>query len=161
MDKKDMKDGHRYQKAKQRLYLLIFSFSHFLIFSFSSVLILSFSHFLILSCSRGNDDHQAVRQAAEQYYGYLIEGDIDSYMRGLADYDSLPESYRGELRDMFLQYVDRERQMRQGIVSAEAVRDTLVDSLHAHVFLNIQFGDSTLEMVSLPLVRTDKGWRMK
>ena len=55
----------------------------------------------------------------------------------------------------------RERQLRQGIRSAEAVRDTLVDSLHAHVFLNIQFGDSTLEMVSLPLVRTAKGWRMR
>ena len=127
--------------------------SHFLIFSFS--------HFLILSCSRGNDDHEAVRQAAEQYYGYLIDGDVDRYMRGLADYDSLPESYRNELRDMFLQYLDREQTMRRGIQSAEAVRDTLVDSLHAHVFLDIQFGDSTREQVSLPLVRTAKGWRMR
>ena len=124
-------------------------------------LIFSFSHFLLLSCSPEKGDHEAVRQAAEQYYGYLIDGDVDRYMCGLADYDSLPESYRNELRDMFLQYLDREQTMRRGILSAEAVRDTLVDSLHAHVFLDIQFGDSTREQVSLPLVRTAKGWRMR
>lgn len=116
--------------------------------------------FLFVSCKQ-KDDHTAVRKAAEQYYGYLVDGDVDRYMRGMADYDSLPESYRRELRDMFLQYLDREKQLRRGILSAVAVRDTLVDSLHAHVFLNIQFGDSTLEQVSLPLVRTAKGWRMK
>ena len=121
-----------------------------------------FSLFIVLTaCHRNNDDHTAVRKAAEQYYGYLAKGDVDRYMRGLADYDSLPESYRRELRDMFLQYLDREQQSHRGILSAEAVRDTLVDSLHAHVFLNIQFGDSTIEQVSLPLVRTAKGWRMR
>ena len=67
-----------------------------------------FSLFIVLTaCHRNNDDHTAVRKAAEQYYGYLAKGDVDRYMRGLADYDSLPESYRRELRDMFLQYLDR------------------------------------------------------
>ena len=115
---------------------------------------------LIFSCKQ-KDDHTAVREAAEHYYACLIKGDVDRYMRGLADYDSLPEAYRDQLHDMFLQYLDREQQLRRGILSAEAVRDTLLDSLHAHVFLDIQFGDSTREEVSLPLVRTDKGWRMR
>lgn len=123
--------------------------------------VLLFLFLLFIFACKQKDDHAAVREAAENYYGCLIDGDVDRYMRGLADYDSLPESYRRELRDMFLQYLDREQQLRRGILSAEAVRDTLVDSLHAHVFLNIQFGDSTCEQVSLPLVRTAKGWRMR
>ncbi len=112
----------------------------------------------LLSCNKRSD---APSLAAERYYGYLIEGDVDNYMRGMADYDSLPEDYRSQLRDMFLQYLDHEQKLHGGITSAQAVRDTLIDSLRAHVFLNIQFGDSTLEQVSMPLVLTPEGWRMK
>lgn len=101
------------------------------------------------------------RQAAEQFYGYLCKGDVDAYMQSMADYDSLPAPYRSELRDMFMQYLQREQQLRQGILSAQAVRDTLVSDRLCHVFLLVTYGDSTQEQVSLPLVLTDRGWRMK
>ena len=112
---------------------------------------------LVVAC----DKPDTPQQAAEQYYGYLIKGDAEAYVRHIHDYDDMSDEYRSQLRDMLLQYIDHERREHGGLLSAKAVRDTLVDSLHAHVFLDILFGDSTCEQVSLPLVRTEKGWMMK
>ena len=114
---------------------------------------------LLLTACRHKENTPS--EAAERYYSYLAKGDVDHYMRGMADYDQLPEEYRSQLRDMFLQYLDREEQSRQGILSATALRDTVIDGRLAHVFLEVLFGDSTREQVSLPLVLTDEGWRMK
>ena len=116
--------------------------------------------FFITGCSDKKTPDDAC-QAAETYYGYLIRGDVDAYMRGLHEYDSLSDEYRSQLRDMFLQYLEHERQLRGGLTEAHALRDTLIDSLSAHVFVEVVFGDSTREEVSLPLVRTVDGWRMK
>ena len=57
-------------------------------------------------------------EAAELYYGYLIDGKVDKYVESLYDYDSLSEDYRSQLRDMFLQYLDREERIRSGLVAA-------------------------------------------
>lgn len=102
----------------------------------------------------------SARETAEKYYGYLIKGDVDAYMRGMADYDSLPEGYRQQLRDMFLQHIDEEQKLRNGICAARAVGDTVCNEV-THVFVLLTYGDSTSEQVSLPMVLTDKGWRMK
>ena len=112
---------------------------------------------IVSSCRKD----MSAREAAEKYYGYLIKGDVDGYMRGMADYDSLTEEYREQLRDMFLQYLDYEKQMRSGLISVEATRDTLIDEHNSYVFVLVTYGDSTQEQLSLPLVLTDKGWRMK
>lgn len=99
--------------------------------------------------------------AAEQYYGYLIKGHVERYVQSLHNYDELDEAYRSQLCDMFAQYLERERQLRNGIVAAKAVRDSLIDSLQSLVFVEIEFGDSTREQVILPLLRTEKGWKLK
>ncbi|MBP5515223.1 MAG: DUF4878 domain-containing protein [Bacteroidaceae bacterium] len=113
---------------------------------------------LFVGCRR----HDAnASKAAERYYGYLAKGDVDKYMRGMADYDSLPEEYREQLHNLFQQYIDHEKEARKGILSAQALRDTLISDDQAHVFLLVTYGDSTQEQVSLPLVLTDKGWRMR
>ena len=117
--------------------------------------------FLFILLVAACDKLDTPQQAAEQYYSYLIKGDTRAYVRHLHDYDDMSEEYRSQLRDMLLQYLDNERQTHGGLLSAKAVRDTLVDSIHAHVFLDIQFADSTCEQVSLPLVRTENGWLMK
>ena len=101
------------------------------------------------------------REAAEKYYGCLIRGDVEGYMQGMADYDSLTTEYREQLRDMFLQYLDYEERMRSGFISVKATRDTLIDERSSYVFVMVTYGDSTQEQLSLPLVLTDKGWRMK
>ncbi|MBQ8968698.1 MAG: hypothetical protein IJ064_03065 [Bacteroidaceae bacterium] len=101
------------------------------------------------------------REAAETYYGSLVKGDVEQYMQGLCNYDSLPEDYRSQLRDALLQYLGDEQRRHSGLISARAVRDTLLDSLQAHVFVELQFGDSTREEVLLPLLCTPAGWRMQ
>lgn len=125
-----------------------------------NVRFLIFSLLLCLVSSCKKEDKNPC-QAAEQYYGYLIKGNVEAYVRHIHDYDQMDEGYRSQLKDMFLQYLDREEQIHGGIVSARALRDTLIDSVEAHVFVEVQFGDSTSEQVSLPLVRTPKGWMMR
>lgn len=116
---------------------------------------------LCMACHRETGGTDTPREAAETYYGYLVEGDVEHYMQGLRNYDSLPEGYRGQLRDMFHQHLAHEQESRNGLAAAHAVRDTLLDSLCAQVFVEVQFGDSTREEVLLPLVRTAQGWKME
>ena len=113
---------------------------------------------VIVSCHRRD---ASASKAAERYYGYLAKGDVDAYMRGMADYDRIPEAYREQLHKMFQQFVDFEIERRNGILSVQAVRDTVITDEQTHVFLLITYGDSTQEQVSMPLVLTEKGWRMK
>ena len=54
-----------------------------------------------------------------------------------------------------------ERFRADSAAAAQALRDTLISDDQAHVFLLVTYGDSTQEQVSLPLVLTDKGWRMR
>ena len=113
---------------------------------------------VIVSCHRRD---ASASKATERYYGYLAKGDVDAYMRGMADYDRIPEAYREQLHKMFQQFVDFEIERRNGILSVQAVRDTVITDEQTHVFLLITYGDSTQEQVSMPLVLTEKGWRMK
>lgn len=116
---------------------------------------------LLAACGKKLNDHEKARRTAEKYYGYLIAGDADSYARSIHNYDSLPAEYRTQLCDMFAQYIDDERSLRGGLVAVTAIRDTIINGKYAHVFLEVAFGDSTTEQVSLPLVCTEKGWKLK
>ena len=113
---------------------------------------------VFVSCHRRD---ASAGKAAERYYGYLAKGDVDAYMRGMADYDQIPETYREQLHKMFQQFVDFEKENRKGILSVQALRDTVISDEQTHVFLLITYGDSTQEQVSMPLVLTEKGWKMK
>lgn len=124
-----------------------------------NLLILSAS-LLFVACKKPSQ-HDLVRAAAERYYGYLVDGNVDAYVRGLHDYDCLSEDYRRQLCDMFTQYLWDEQHKHKGLYSVRAVNDTIIDDQYAHVFVSIQFGDSTYEEVLLPLVLTPDGWRLK
>lgn len=116
---------------------------------------------VVLLCLGGCKKQAGPMQVAEEYYGMLVRGDVDSYLCGMADYESMPDDYRSQLRDMFLDYLDREQRLKQGLVGVRALRDTLIGSDQAHVFLEVTFADSTREQVTLPLVKTTDGWRMR
>lgn len=100
-------------------------------------------------------------EAAERYYGYLVEGDVDKYMQSVANFDSLPEDYRSQLRDMLLQHLYNEQRLRGGLVSAKAMRDTMLDANHAVVFMEVAYADSTIEQIMVPVMHTEEGWRMQ
>lgn len=127
--------------------------------------ILPVAALLVLSACNGrkyDNEEQAVCAAAEEYYDYLINGKVDRYMAALHDVDSLPQEYRDQLRDMFLQYIGNEQQEHDGLKSAKATRcEFSADSLAANAFLDITFGDNTSEQIALPLVRVGKEWKLK
>ncbi len=125
--------------------------------NFACFFVIAFA-LLSVGCKR---EASTPMEAAERYYGYLIAGDVDHYLQSIHDYDSLPESYRSQLRDMFAQHLDREQQMRGGLAAVRAFKDTLINDSLAHVFVEVTFGDSTVEQESLPLILTSKGWMLK
>jgi len=47
-----------------------------------------------LLCLGGCKKQAGPMQVAEEYYGMLVRGDVDSYLCGMADYESMPDDYR-------------------------------------------------------------------
>ena len=124
-------------------------------------IILLLASLCLVACKKKQTPSSEVRAAAEQYYGYLIDGNVDAYLHGFHDYDRLSETYRHQLRDMFRQYLQREQELHGGLASAQAVHDTLIDNQHAQVFVEITYHDNNREKVLLPLILTQEGWRLK
>lgn len=114
---------------------------------------------LCASCHHEVDEHAVVRAAAQQYYDSLVAGNYDGFVSGMAGADSLPASYRQQVVDMVAQH-HADMQAKGGLVRAVATRDSLMDSV-AYVFLDVTFGDSTVEQVGVKMVREGGCWRMR
>lgn len=112
-----------------------------------------------VSCGRGVDEHAVVRAAAQQYYDSLLAGNYPGFVAGMAGTAHLPQSYRQQLVDMVAQHVAGMKG-KGGMVKAVATRDSLMDSV-AYVFLDVTFGDSTVEQVGMKMVREGDGWKMR
>ena len=115
---------------------------------------------LSLWVSCGKDGQSAASRAAETYYGYLVEGKYEDYVRGIAYSDSMTDDYRSQMVDLVSQYAAREKALRGGLVSAKALGDTVSGDV-ASVFLEVVFGDSTREEIALPMVLCGEEWKMQ
>ncbi len=114
---------------------------------------------LCASCRHEVDEHAVVRAVAQQYYDSLLAGNYDGFVSGMAGTDSLPASYRQQVVDMVAQH-HAEMQAKGGLARAVATRDSLMDSV-AYVFLDVTFGDSTVEQVGVKMVREGDRWKMR
>ena len=114
---------------------------------------------LWVACTRKDDGEQA-RRAAMSYYECLIDGRYEEYVNGIAYSDSMTEEYRSQMVDLVAQYAAREREARGGLVAAKALDDTVSGDVGS-VFVEVLFGDSTREEVSLPMVRCGEVWKMQ
>ncbi len=123
------------------------------------ILVLVLGTSLFESCKDRIDEHAVVRALAQQYYDSLMVGNYEWFVSGMAGTDSLPHSYRQQMIDMIAQHVD-EMRTKGGMVKAVATRDSLLDSV-AYVFLDVTFGDSTVEQVGVKMVRERNLWKMK
>ena len=129
-----------------------------------NVVLIVFSFLLLIACGddRQTDTrHDDIRACATECYGYLIKGDIDAYVSQIHDYDSLPDEYQSQMRDLFAQYLANEQRLHRGLVDARVVGDTILDSVRADAFVEVSYGDSTCEQVSLPLVLKNGKWMLK
>lgn len=129
---------------------------------------------LMVACKKevpAVDLHAQMREAAEQYYGYLLNENYDQFANGIStsnlslegiSNDSIPISYRQQLADAAAQYAQKEMKRRGGLIAVHALGDSLyVDSLSGHVDLELTFGDQTQEEIALPMVQEKDVWKMK
>ena len=114
---------------------------------------------LCASCRHQVDEHAVVRAAAQQYYDSLLAGNYEGFVAGMAGADSLPARYRQQMVDLVAQHA-AEMQAKGGLARAVATRDSLMDSV-AYVFLDVTFGDSTVEQVGMKMVREGGQWKMR
>ncbi len=118
---------------------------------------------LLCACGKSPEErrHQEVRRSAERCCKLLLKGDVDAYVTALFGYETMPEHEREQMRDLFAQYLERERELRGGIESLTVVGDTLLDDSSAVAFLEMKFGNGSQETVSFPLVFSAGKWVAK
>lgn|SRR5574344_1805249 len=117
---------------------------------------------LLASCSSNDSHEDAAGKAAEEYYNDLITGKYQEYVAGMANTDSIPDSYREQLVTMAKQFVATQKEERGGLKSAKVVT-TVMDTTHtvADVYMEVCYGDSASEEVVLPLVLKNGKWKMR
>ena len=113
----------------------------------------------LFACKKGLMTHEAAREAAEEFYSMLIEGDYKGFVEGYADAENMPEDFRRQLTDATAQFMAKD-DMRS-LCNVTALNDSLYADSTAVVMLQLQFSDSTSEQIELPLVLTEEGWKMK
>ena len=112
-----------------------------------------------VACSGSNYSHEAAREAAEEFYSMLIEGNYKGFVQGYADAENMPEDFRSQLADATAQFMAKD-DMRS-LCRVEATSDSLSEDSTAYVMLQLHFNDSTSEQVGLSLILTEAGWKMK
>ena len=113
----------------------------------------------LFACKKGLMTHEAAREAAEEFYSMLIEGDYKGFVEGYADAENMPEDFRRQLADATAQFMAKD-DMRS-LCRVEATSDSLSEDSTAYVMLQLHFNDSTSEQVGLSLILTETGWKMK
>lgn len=110
------------------------------------------------ACNR-KESHPA-GEAALVYYGYLINGQYAEYINSIAYSDSMTDEYKSQMIDLTAQYMAREKELRGGLVNVELVGDTVADNL-ASAFIEVIYGDSTREEISVPMVLCNGIWKLQ
>ncbi len=108
-----------------------------------------------------NNVHEEVRRIALEGFECMIQGDVDGWLAMVADYDSLPDGYRTQLRDAMLQHVDKEMKAHGGLASVEVTGDNIIDSITAEVYVQLMYADSVSERIHLPMIRRKGVWYIR
>ncbi len=108
-----------------------------------------------------DDGHAAVRSTADEAFQHLMAGDVDAYLDMTLGFDTLPEEYQSQLRDLMLQYLYQDS-MRHGKLTGVRVEgDSLFDTLQAEAYVELQWADSLRERVHVFLHKHNGQWRLK
>ena len=115
-------------------------------------------------CSHEQKDtftDESVRQAAQRYYTYFINGDAKQYVEGMADSQNFTEDYSMQMQDV-ISHASNELAKRGRVVRVEALSDSLytADST-AYVYLDLVYADSVHEQVGVQMAFQQGCWRIK
>lgn len=119
---------------------------------------------LLCGCSRqGQSPEEQAGIAAKEYYDRLLAGDIDAFLKGKADIDSVPADYRSQMYAACEQY-KKELDETHGGVAAITVSNARKDStqqMMMQAFLLLNFRDSTKEEIIVPMVQRGEVWKLR
>ncbi len=117
---------------------------------------------VIVACTSSLDEGEVAARAAKEYYGYLLQGNIASFVDGHYRPDSIPDTYREQLITNTKMYVNQQNEEHRGIKDIRIV-DTKTDMQKhaANVFLVLSFGDSTSEEIVVPMVESGGVWYLR
>lgn len=120
---------------------------------------------ILLLCGCSQQDQSSEEQAgiaAKEYYDRLLAGDIDGFLKGKADMDSVPADYRSQMYAACEQY-KKELDETHGGVAAITVSNARTDSTQQmmQAFLLLNFKDSTKEEIIVPMVQQGEVWMLR
>jgi len=121
---------------------------------------------ILLLCGCSQQDQSSEEQAgiaAKEYYDRLLAGDIDAFLNGKADIDSVPADYRSQMYAACEQY-KKELDETHGGVAAITVSNARKDStqqMMMQAFLLLNFRDSTKEEIIVPMVQRGEVWKLR
>ena len=118
----------------------------------------------LASCGGNKEEertHEGARTAAERFCKMLRDGEYEAYVEGLSGALSGDSIMKKELTAVVRQYMEREQEVHGGISEATAVNDTIYSDSLAQVFMDITYGDSSVEHVAMPLLYTNGRWKMR
>ena len=120
---------------------------------------------ILLLCGCSQQDQTSEEQAgiaAKEYYDRLLAGDIDGFLKGKADMDSVPADYRSQMYAACEQY-KKELDETHGGVAAITVSNARTDSTQQmmQAFLLLNFKDSTKEEIIVPMVQRGDVWMLR
>lgn len=115
----------------------------------------------LMGCEEASREDKA-KEAAQEYYQALLNGDYQAFLDGRAHMDSIPDSFREQLLVAFKQFMHQQEEAHQGVVSFVPTRaedDSLLQVMQ--VFMMVNYGDSTREEIVVPMVEHQGKWMMK
>ena len=117
---------------------------------------------VIVACTSSLDEGEVAARAAREYYGYLIQGNIASFVDGHYRPDSIPDTYQEQLITNTKMYVNQQNEEHRGIKDIRIVdAKTDMQKHAANVFLVLSYGDSTSEEIVVPMVESGGVWYLR
>lgn len=117
---------------------------------------------VIVACTSSLDEGEVAARAAKEYYDYLIQGNIASFVDGHYRPDSIPDTYREQLITNTKMYMNQQNEEHRGIKDIRIVDAKIDMQKHAaNVFLVLSFGDSTSEEIVVPMVESGGVWYLR
>ncbi len=115
---------------------------------------------VLFACSKEKEPDDLAARTAELYYGYLLSGDVGSFVEGMDGYTQLPDAYKAELRGNAGMYAEQQKKVHGGLMAVTADRCE-ADSTVGEVIMTFAYGDGTKEQVLVPMVRRHGLWLMR
>lgn len=118
--------------------------------------------FCLVACKKEVHPEQIAAQAAKVYYDNLIQGNVEQFVDGSAQIDSIPADYRQSQIDGVKMYLGQIKEAHGGLSHVDIDTATVtVSGNEASVILRFHYADSTSNRVLVPMVCQSGTWLLR